>query len=68
MKDTNPQSADVEAIERDRDPEPTAEQLSAALAQTPRGAFALAGLTTGALLLAWLLLYFFVFIPRGSVG
>ena len=66
MKDTHPQSAGVETA--GTDPEPSAEQLSTALEETPRGAFALAGLTTGALLLAWLLLYFFVFIPRGTVG
>ena len=66
MNSTNPELTGVTTA--GTDPEPTSEQLAAALAQTPRGAFALAGLTTGALLLAWLLLYFFVFIPRGSVG
>jgi len=66
MNSTNPESEGVSTT--GADPEPTVAQLAAALAQTPRGAFALAGLTTGALLLAWLLLYFFVFIPRGSVG
>jgi hypothetical protein len=43
-------------------------ELSEALKQTPRGAFALAGLTTGLLLAAWLAIYVFVFLPRGSVG
>ncbi len=44
------------------------EALNDALKQTPAGAFALAGLTTALLLLAWLAIYAFVFIPRGMVG
>jgi hypothetical protein len=43
-------------------------ELEAALKQTPKGAFALAGLTVGALMLAWLAIYVFVFLPRGSIG
>ena len=46
----------------------TPEVIDAALKQTPRGAFALAGITVGLLILAWLAVYFFVFLPRGSVG
>ena len=46
----------------------TPEQLDAALKQTPRGAFALAGITVGLLIIAWLAVYVFVFLPRGSVG
>jgi hypothetical protein len=42
--------------------------LRAALAQTPRGAFALAGLTTALLMAGWLFVYLFVFLPRGEVG
>jgi hypothetical protein len=42
--------------------------LHSALQQTPRGAFALAGLTVGLLMLAWIAIYVFVFLPRGSVG
>ena len=34
----------------------------------PRGAIALAGLTVGLLLLAWLLMYALVFLPRGMVS
>lgn len=45
-----------------------AEALDDALKQTPRGALALAGLTTALLLAAWLAIYVFVFLPRGSVG
>ena len=44
------------------------EAIDAALKQTPRGAFALAGLTVGLLIAAWLAVYFFVFLPRGPVG
>jgi hypothetical protein len=44
------------------------EALREALRHTPRGAFALAGLTTGLLIGAWLLFYFLVFLPRGQVG
>ena len=42
--------------------------LRSALEQTPRGAFALAGLTVGLLMIAWIAIYVFVFLPRGSVG
>jgi hypothetical protein len=38
------------------------------LTDVPRGALALAGITVGLLLIAWFLIYFFVFLPRGSVG
>ena len=44
------------------------EELRAALRQTPRGAFALAGLTVALLMAAWLAIYLFVFLPRGPVG
>jgi hypothetical protein len=46
----------------------TPEAVDAALKQTPRGAFALAGITVGLLMAAWLAVYFLVFLPRGSVG
>lgn len=42
--------------------------LDDALKETPRGAFALAGVTVGLLMAAWLAMYLFVFLPRGSVG
>ena len=42
--------------------------LEAALREVPKGALALAGLTVGLLMLAWLLIYAFVFLPRGMVG
>jgi len=42
--------------------------LEVALAETPRGAVAVAGIAVGLLLLAWFAIYLFVFLPRGSVG
>jgi hypothetical protein len=44
------------------------EDLERVMREVPRGAFALAGLAVGALLAAWLLIYFLVFLPRGMVG
>ena len=44
------------------------DQIEAALKQTPKGAFALAGLTVGLLVAAWVAIYLFVFLPRGQVG
>jgi hypothetical protein len=43
-------------------------QLEAALSETPRGAFALAGLAVSLLLVGWFYIYFFIFVPRGAVG
>ena len=51
-----------------RNDDEASDGLSAALQETPRGAFALAGLTVALLLAAWFFVYFFVFLPRGSVG
>jgi hypothetical protein len=42
--------------------------LERVMAEVPRGALALSGLTVGLLLLAWFLMYVFVFLPRGPVG
>ena len=42
--------------------------VEAALSSVPRGALALSGLTVALLLLAWLLIYFLVFLPRGMVS
>lgn len=36
--------------------------------EVPRGAFALALITAGLLLAAWLAVYLFVFLPRGPVS
>ena len=46
----------------------TEQELEAALREVPKGALALAGLTVGLLVLAWLAMYAFVFLPRGMVG
>ena len=39
-----------------------------ALREVPKGAVALAGLAVGLLLVAWLLIYLLVYLPRGMVG
>ena len=44
------------------------EGLERVMAEVPRGALALSGLTVGLLLLAWFLMYALVFLPRGTVG
>ena len=42
--------------------------LDAAMAETPRGAIAVAGTAVGLMMLCWFMIYLFVFLPRGSVG
>ena len=44
------------------------QRIDEAMRETPRGAFALAGLTVGLLILAWLAIYIFIFLPRGMVN
>ncbi|HEV2365592.1 MAG TPA: hypothetical protein VGS12_15485 [Caulobacteraceae bacterium] len=51
--------------EVENEPEAVPEEV---LREVPRGALALAGITTGLLILAWLAIYLFVFLPRGTVG
>jgi len=51
-------SSDAEELER----------LEAAMEQTPRGAVVVSGIAVGLLILCWLLIYIFVFLPRGTVG
>ncbi len=43
-------------------------ELEQALKIAPKGALALAGAALALLLLAWLLVYFLVFLPRGAVS
>jgi hypothetical protein len=43
------------------------EDLERALETVPQGAFALAGTTVGLLVLAYVALYFLVFLPRGPI-
>lgn len=50
--------SDVEELKR----------LDAAASGGLAGALAVSGIAVGLLLLAWLFIYFFVFLPRGSVG
>jgi len=53
------------------DYESDAEELAAvdaAMNEAPRGAVVVSGIAVGLLLLAWLIIYMFVFIPRGMVG
>jgi hypothetical protein len=45
-----------------------AEIAAAALEHGPRGALLLASVSVGLLFIGWLLFYFLLFIPRGSVG
>ena len=44
------------------------ERLEAAMDEAPRGALAVSGLAVGLLILSWLIIYIFVFLPRGTVG
>jgi hypothetical protein len=44
------------------------ERLEAAMGATPSGAVAVSGVAVALLILCWLAIYFFVFIPRGTVG
>ena len=39
-----------------------------ALRDVPNGALVLASTTVALLLIAWLIVYFFAFLPRGTVG
>lgn len=43
-------------------------ELERVLGMVPKGAFVLSGLALGALILSWLGVYFFVFLPRGPIG
>ena len=42
--------------------------LDAVMEQVPKGALALGGIAVLLLLIDWCFVYFFIFIPRGSVG
>lgn len=44
------------------------ERVDSAMRDTPRGALVVSGIAVALLMLGWLILYFFVFIPRGTVG
>ncbi len=51
----------------DGDPPIKDEDLERVLKTVPQGAFGLAGATVGLLVLAYLALYFLVFLPRGPI-
>ena len=44
------------------------QRLEAAMDEAPRGALVVSGIAVGLLILCWLLIYVFVFLPRGTVG
>lgn len=44
------------------------EEAVRALSGGPMGALVVASIAVGLLLLAWLIFYFFLFMPRGAVG
>ena len=43
-------------------------RLEAAMEQAPTGALVVSGIAVGLLITCWLLIYTFVFLPRGPVG
>lgn len=50
------------------DDDPDVAALEEALAQTPRGALAVAGISVALLMVGWFFVYLVIFLPRGSVG
>ena len=44
------------------------DKVDAAFDHAPRGALAVSGIAVGLLILCWLLIYIFIFLPRGTVG
>ena len=57
-----------EASHSTPDPDDDLEALEEALKEAPRGAIAVAGTAVILLMLGWLAIYLFVFLPRGTVG
>jgi hypothetical protein len=43
-------------------------RLEAAMERAPQGAMVVSGIAVGLLIICWLLIYTFVFLPRGPVG
>ena len=50
------------------DPDDDLEALEEALKEAPRGAIAVAGTAVLLLMAGWMIIYLFVFLPRGTVG
>jgi hypothetical protein len=46
----------------------SASEAAQALSRGPVGALVIASIAVGLLFIAWLLFYFFLFIPRGEIG
>jgi hypothetical protein len=46
----------------------SSDEAAQALRNGPIGAYVVAGITVGLLFIAWLVFYFFLFMPRGSIG
>ena len=46
----------------------SSDEAAQALRNGPIGAYVIAGITVGLLFIAWLVFYFFLFMPRGSIG
>lgn len=44
------------------------QRLESAMEESPKGAVVVSGISVGLLILCWLLIYIFVFLPRGTVG
>ena len=44
------------------------EKLELAMSGTPRGALVVSAIAVGLLVLCWLAIYIFIFLPRGTVG
>jgi hypothetical protein len=53
---------------RSDDTGPSQRDLDAVMEQVPKGALALASAAVLLLLCGWFFVYFFIFVPRGSVG
>jgi len=66
----NPQSAPGDAIRPSIDIADWVDTVDShsALQTVPRGAMAVCGIAVGLLVLAWLYVYFGIFLPRGTIG
>jgi hypothetical protein len=56
--DTHDYSSDAEELEG----------IDAAMGEAPRGALIVSGIAVALLIICWLIIYAFIFIPRGMVG
>lgn len=63
-----PDSDQTSPVRADASDSVSQAELEQALETTPKGALALAGAALALLMLAYLLVYFLVFLPRGAVS